>query len=63
MLFDRLLRTADAIGRYADHDLVRQQSERLARSLRSGEITFPQWARLMSALIRPATGERADAVA
>lgn len=61
MLFERLRRTVDAIARSDAHGLIEVQAERIERYLRDGEITFPQWANLMSALLAPSCREPAYA--
>jgi hypothetical protein len=67
MMFEQLRHTTTAIASYSDRrddqGLLREQSDRIDRHYRSGELTFREWAGLMATLLRPAGQNRADAVA
>ena len=66
-MFEQLRRTTAAIAGFGDHPdrhgLLREQSERIDRHFRNGDLTFAEWAGLMATLLRPACGRREGAVA
>jgi hypothetical protein len=67
MMFEQLRRTSFAIASYSDRrddqGLLREQSDRIDRHYRSGQLTFREWASLMATLLRPAGHYRTDTVA